>query len=716
MQENLAQNTAHYLNREISWLRFDKRVLQEAQTADNPLLERLRFLSIATSNLDEFFMVRVGGLLDKQGLAPHQQDNKTGMSACAQIDAIHQEVAQLYPQFTKTYQDIARQLAGHHIQQLDLCHADFQTVAFARQYFETEVLPILSAQMIKGKQPFPHLENKRIYLAADLVGKGKLAHMLVSIPAILPRYVVMPGEGLQFISIHHLIYFFLELLFPGKELTGKAVIRVTRNADVTIDESQDDVDFKDIMLTAIKERNRLAPVRLEYFDNADQGVIDYYLGKLGLSAEKSYAVYQNFTYSFHEIIESKLTPELKQILTYPPHLPKWPKTLHQGAIMPQVLERDLFLSYPYDSMKPFVELLREASMDPEVVSIKITLYRVSAQSQIAEYLTSAAENGKEVTAVVELRARFDEANNINWSDRLYQSGVAVVYGLEDMKIHSKILLITKKTAQGVQYITHIGTGNYNEKTARFYTDLNIITCDPEIGQDGVQFFRDILASNPYGSYRHLLVAPNTLKPGLLGLIAEQQELAEQGKVCAITCKMNGLSDKDIIDALIRASCAGVPIRLIVRGICCLRPGVPGVSDNIEVISIVGRFLEHPRVYVFGVGDARRVYIASADWMTRNTEHRIEIAAPIRNPMIAAYICRYLEVQLSDNVKAHRLLSSGEYECVRDGNDRLNAQEYFIQEDGHFGAAAPPPAPTAPGAPSGGLLGKLKNIFSPPDHS
>lgn len=705
------QKNSIYINRELSWLKFNLRVLEEAQTEDNPLLERLRFLSIFTSNLDEFFMVRVGGLYDKWQMDPSARDKKTGMTATEQLDAIYDKVGLMYPLLSKTFDNIMEKLAEYGVCQIDLnnCHQDLTT--FAQHYFETEILPLLSPQIVKGKHPFPHLENKRMYIMVNFTHKEKNTYAVINIPTVLPKHVVFPGDGISFISTHRLIYHFIHLLFPSEELLGKALIRITRNADIEIEDTNEDVDFKNIMLSAIKARTRLEPVRMEVLDGSSEKIVDYLLHKTNLDFNKCFFVKQNFTYSFVDTLEAKLDPEIKRRLSFPPHIPKWPSTLAQSSIMEQVKKRDIFLSYPYHSTKPFIELLREASMDEEVVSIKITLYRMCAQSQVAEYLCNAAENGKEVTAIVELRARFDEANNINWSDQLYASGCNVTYGLEDMKIHSKIMLITKRTKDGLIYITHVATGNYNEKTSRIYADLNIITSNPDFGKDAVSFFKNITAENPWGTYEQLLVAPSTLKPGILDLIQQEIDKAEADKPAAIIMKMNSLTDKNIIDALISASQAGVPIKLIIRGICCLRPGVPGMTDNIEVISIVGRFLEHARVYIFGVGDDRKIYISSADMMTRNTEHRIEIAAPVLEPNIQQKILHLIELQLKDNVKARRLLSSGEYVYVTNDGEPLNSQEIMIKE-----AEEKPSQITEknkvlrPKAKADGLLAKIKTFF------
>jgi polyphosphate kinase 1 len=672
---------SRYINRELSWLKFNERVLEEASDQKTPLFERLRFVSIFTSNLDEFYMVRVGSLQDQTLLGKEAVDNKTGMTAAEQIIAVNTAVRALYPEKDRAYFDIMAAFsqggAPYHTSIKDL---DGGYKRIVKDYFEREIAPILSPQIIDAKHPFPHLENKMTYVAVSLKSKTGSLYGIIPRPAGTDRLFFVPGIN-AFLLLEDIILRYADLLFGIYKVESKTVFRVTRSADIEVSEGllDEDTDFRSLMSEIIKKRSRLGPVRFETNDASDGELIGFFLSKLGLDQSQCFVCASPLEMGFVSKLEDSLEPKLHEKLVYTPARPQWPADLEHGHIIEQVLERDLLLSYPYESMRPFIDLVREAAEDKNVLSIKITLYRIGLQSQIVQSLCAAAENGKDVTVMIELRARFDEQNNINWSNLMEEAGCHIIYGVEEFKVHSKIMLITRRAERHLQYITHIGTGNYNESTARIYADLNLLTADKSIGEDAVEFFQNLTIANTAGVYHRLLVSPTGLKKGIIDLIRREAQKAKEGRSARIIAKMNSLTDKDVIDEMITASQAGVKISLIIRGICCLRPGVPGQTENIECRSIVGRFLEHARIYCFGDGEEMKLYISSADMMTRNTTRRVEIAAPILNKRLAADIRAMLEVMLKDNVKARTVGPDGIYHAVEPGGrpaEEIDSQMYF----------------------------------------
>lgn len=661
-----------YFNRELMWIQFDRRVLEEAMEPSTPLFERLKFFSIFTSNLDEFYMVRVGSLLNRMFLCPDYRENKTYMNSGEQIDAINGEVAKLYPLRDSVYSEIMSGFKGRALYHCQFKDLDGQQKHKVRDYLTREINPLLSPQIIDSKHPFPHLENKALYVAVKLRVKNNSTFGVIPIPSGMERVFPVPGTD-KFLLIEDIILKYCDRAFDGYKIEDKTVIRVTRNTDIDIsDEFCGGEDYRNFIKEKLRRRGKLAPVRLESSTSPDCVIPSFFAARLGLS-EKS-------CFKCDSPLDTGFTWELEKLLRkpeffYTPFRPQYSR-IHR-RVMDEAARRDILIAYPYESMKPLLELVHEAAEDESVLSIKIALYRIGAHSQITQNLCAAAENGKDVTVMIELGARFDETNNIYWAELMEEAGCHVIYGMKNLKVHGKIMLITIKTDGHISYLTHIGTGNYNEHTAKMYCDLNLITADEEMGKDASDFFHSLTISNPKVLYRRLLVAPYGLKNGIIRLIREQRENVSQGVPAHITAKMNSLTDKDIIDELAAASKAGVKIDLIIRGICCIRPGIPGITDNITVRSIVGRFLEHSRVYCFGTGDSVKVYISSADMMTRNTERRVEIAAPVLDREIAGEICSMLGAMLRDNVKARILGSDGTYSRVEIAGKRFDCQKYFL---------------------------------------
>lgn len=669
-----------YENRELSWLKFNLRVLEEALDESTPLLERLRFVSIFASNLDEFYMVRVGSLLDQSLVGEQKPDNKSGMLPSEQIDAVNTAVRELYPRRDKAYFEIMKRLSGITYSQLSFKQLDGGEKRIAKEYFENELLPILSTQIIDLRHPFPHLENRALYIGVRIKSKNGGLFGTITLPHNSPKIFCMPGRQ-GFLTIEDIVLRYADIAFGVYDIEAKAIFRVTRNADIEIQENlfDEDSDYRALMSEILKKRRKLSPVRLEANHYSDPELTDFFISKLGLKPEQCFALESPLDLGFIERLEELAKPGLRERLLYAPFKSQWPAALSRGDILGQIKNKDVLLCYPYESMRPFVDLIRQAGEDPKVVSIQMTLYRIGQQSQIVQELCAAAENGKDVTVVVELRARFDEQSNINWSKVLESSGCRVVYGIDDYKLHGKVLLITVVSGKRREYLTNISTGNYNEMTAKLYTDLSLLTMNREIGEDAVEFFRNVNIGNIEGHYTHLLVSPSTFKSGLISLFdAEIQKAAVGGHAC-VAAKMNSLTDKDLIDKIICASQAGVHIRLLVRGICCLRPGVEGFTENVEVHSIVGRFLEHSRIYVFGEGENLRLYISSADLMTRNTERRMEVAVPVLDRNIAARIMEMFELQFKDNVKTRILGSDGVYTRPENTSERIDSQILFCRE-------------------------------------
>jgi len=667
-------------NRELSWLNFNERVLEESLDPRTPLFERLKFLSIYASNLDEFYMIRVGSLFDQMLIGDERFENKTYMSPKQQVEAINKKVLKLCTLRDKTYFEIMEGLA-----KTTLMHTKFKLLSKIEKqevkgYFKQHVLPLLSPQIIDIRNPFPNFENKVIYIASCISNKKRFLFGVIPLPHNLERIYVLTDKK-SFLLLEDIIFYYVNLVFGGYKVLSKSVIRVTRNENLDIDDDlfEDNTDYVNYMKDIIKKRGKLSPVRFETNKYKNNAIINFFLSKLKLEKSQSFKLNSPLDLSFVYNLENYFDTEVKKMLVYNPVKPQWLASLKHENIMKQILHKDVLLSFPFEGMQPFIELIREASQDVNVVSIKITFYRIGMQSLISQYLCDAAENGIDVTVAVELQARFDEQNNIRWSKILEQAGCKIIYGVEEYKVHSKIMLITRKTNLGLQYITHIGTGNYNENTATLYTDIGILTADTEIGDDAVKFFQNLAIGNIEGEYKHLFVSPKGLKNGIIQLVADEIEKKKTGKPARIIAKMNSLTDKDVIDSLIAASQAGVKITLIIRGICCLKPGVEKHTDNIEVRSIVGRFLEHSRIYCFGEGEEAKVYISSADMMTRNTSRRIEIAARVLDEKIATRLMDMLNIMLQDNVKARVLQPDGTYVNFQNEEKRLDSQMYFYEQ-------------------------------------
>lgn len=669
-----------YMNRELSWLKFNERVLEEVENKKVPLCERLTFASIYQSNLDEFFRVRVGSLVDQMLLGGKIRDNKTKMTAKEQIEAVLHQVMKLNRRKDAVYDAIMGQLEDYGIRLVDFRKISKKESEYLEKYFLNEIAPVISPTIVGKRQPFPFLKNNEIYAVVVLQtksGKEKLGIIPCSNTGF-KRLVELPTAGTYMLA-EELILHYIPEVFERYNIKAKSLIRVTRNADIDADALYDeDLDYRDFMAELIKRRKKLAPVRLELTREMDGEIVDVLCDYLELDSDYVFQVQAPLDLSFVFEIQDTLrkTPEL----FYEKRVPQKSSQFRDGEpVFPQIREKDKLLSYPYESMKPFLNFLREAANDKEVISIKMTLYRVAKHSKIVEYLIDAAENGKEVLVLVELKARFDEENNIEWSRRLEDAGCRVIYGLDGYKVHSKLCLVTKKSEGQVEYYTQIGTGNYNEKTARLYTDLSFMTANVEIGLEAAKVFQALSMEETVDNVQHLLVAPRCLQNKVLSMIDEEIACAKEGKEAYIGLKMNSLTDKKIIDKLIEASQAGVKIDMVIRGICCLIPGVKGKTENIQVRSIVGRFLEHSRIYIFGTQEREKVYIASADFMTRNTLRRVEVAAPVYDKDLKMQLEEMFITMLSDNQKARQEDSRGNYEIAEAQETPLNSQEFFYEQ-------------------------------------
>lgn len=669
-----------YMNRELSWLKFNERVLEEAENKKVPLCERLTFASIYQSNLDEFFRVRVGSLVDQMLLGGKIRDNKTKMTAKEQIEAVLHQVMKLNRRKDAVYDAIMGQLEDYGVRLVDFRKISKKESEYLEKYFLNEIAPVISPTIVGKRQPFPFLKNNEIYAVVVLQtksGKEKLGIIPCSNTGF-KRLVELPTAGTYMLA-EELILHYIPEVFERYNIKAKSLIRVTRNADIDADALYDeDLDYRDFMAELIKRRKKLAPVRLELTREMDGEIVDVLCDYLELDSDYVFQVQAPLDLSFVFEIQDTLrkTPEL----FYEKRVPQKSSQFRDGEpVFPQIREKDKLLSYPYESMKPFLNFLREAANDKEVISIKMTLYRVAKHSKIVEYLIDAAENGKEVLVLVELKARFDEENNIEWSRRLEDAGCRVIYGLDGYKVHSKLCLVTKKSEGQVEYYTQIGTGNYNEKTARLYTDLSFMTANVEIGLEAAKVFQALSMEETVDNVQHLLVAPRCLQNKVLSMIDKEIACAKEGKEAYIGLKMNSLTDKKIIDKLIEASQAGVKIDMVIRGICCLIPGVKGKTENIQVRSIVGRFLEHSRIYIFGTQEREKVYIASADFMTRNTLRRVEVAAPVYDKDLKMQLEEMFITMLSDNQKARQEDSRGNYEIAEAQETPLNSQEFFYEQ-------------------------------------
>ncbi len=679
-----------YDNREISWLKFNARVLEEAQDESTPLFERLRFIQIFCSNLDEFFMIRVGSLHDKLIFDPKDRDNKTDLTAKEQLSEVSKSVSALIPVKDATYSEIMRGLSAFGVEHIDEDKLTPDEDAFVKAYFNREVRPLLFTGIVDKKHPVPFLKSGEIYVGCKIRKKadsqGKCIFGILPASEGLPRVVFLPqgkSDGSKksastgrFILMEEIIRRCAKQVWDNFEIISKCIFRVTRNADIPIDEGlfDHDVDFRDIMSKMVKKRKKLSPVRLEFQGAPDSDTVSILTKTLDVADNFVFKQTSPLSMGFISSLEKRLEGH-KELFFEPLSPQKSPDILPNVPLIEQIRQHDILLNYPYENISQFITLLEEAAVDPDVSSIKITLYRVARDSKIINALNKAAENGKNVLALVELRARFDEENNIGWSKQLEEAGVNVIYGLEELKVHSKLLLITLRDGNDVTYITQVGTGNYNERTSKLYTDLTLMTADRDFGSDASVVFNALMIGSTVGGTSRLMVAPTGLKSRIVEYIDNEITYGRDGY---IGIKINSLTDRDLIEKLAEASRAGVRVELIVRGICCLIPGVKGDTDNIRVISIVGRFLEHSRIYIFGENDRRRVYISSADFMTRNTERRIEVAAPILDKALADRVCESFSVMLRDTVKARELFSDGVYRRVNGGETPLNSQMYFYK--------------------------------------
>ena len=670
-----------YMNRELSWLKFNERVLEEAENPENPLCERLTFASIYQSNLDEFYMVRVGSLVDQMLLAKDIRENKTNMTPEEQLDAILARTKKLNRKRDVVYEEIMENLEQYGVHMLNFHKIEKEDRNYLERYFEAEVAPVISPSIVGKRQPFPFLRNKEIYAVVVLEtkkGKEKLGIIPCSSTGIL-RLIPVPGKTGTYMLSEELILHFVSKIFKGYHIKAKSLLRITRNADIDADALYDeDLDYREFMVELIKARKKLAPIRLELSREMDGDVVETLCEYL--EVDKNYVFRGDIPLDLSFVFQIQDGLRKRTELFYEKRIPqKSPLFNSHEPILDQIAKKDRFLSYPYESIKPFLTMLHEAANDEDVVSIKMTLYRVAKQSKVVEALIEAAENGKEVFVLVELKARFDEENNIGWSRLLEDAGCHVIYGLDGYKVHSKLCQIMKKKDGNVEYYTQIGTGNYNEKTARLYTDLSLMTADPKIGMEAARVFQALAMGETVEDMEYLLVAPRCLQNKVLAMIDEEIEHAKAGEQAYIGLKMNSLTDKRIMSKLVEASCAGVHIDMVIRGICCLIPGVKGQTENIHIISIVGRFLEHSRIYIFGTQERARIYISSADFMTRNTLRRVEVAAPIEDPDIRMQIQEMFVTMLSDNRKARIMNNKGNYKIEPSDNAPLNSQEVFLQQ-------------------------------------
>ena len=675
MDKNMLKYTQ---NRELSWLKFDQRCLEEAMDPSVPLLERMKFVAIFTSNLDEFFMVRVGSLFDMMHTDAETKDKRSGMTPEEQLEAIFKEVAPLYKERDKTYAEIKKQLNPFGVCGLDFKELEAQEKKYVKKYFKEQILPVLSPQIIDANHPFPHLLNKEIYVTATLRQKDKMMRGIVPVPSFMSEVLFMPGHDIRYIRMEKVLMEFMHLIFPKYDVTEKNYICVTRNADVSPDDEALEVneDFRHLMQKTINKRRRMAVVRLEVAEKLSPEAEKYFCDKFKIKPNQIFRTKMPLKLDYIFDIAGDLPEAMKRSLTYAPFSPQNSCHVTEEPMMKQIRRKDILLFYPYESMNPFLRLIREAATDPNVMTIKITIYRLAKQARLVEYLCAAAENGKEVTVLIELRARFDEQNNIDWSERLEAAGCRIIYGFEGYKVHSKICLITYRNRNDIQYITQIGTGNYNEKTATMYTDLSLMTADYLIGVDASEFFKNMAIGNLSGKYDHLIVSPTSLKQQVLYLIDQEIKKGENGRVIM---KMNSVTDVDFISKISEASRAGVKVDLIIRGICCIVPGVKDYTENVRIMSVVGRYLEHPRIYSFGKGAEQKIYIGSADMMTRNTEKRVEVATPILDEDIKKQINHYLDVMLSDNVKARVLEKDHKYHKLKTQENAIDSQAVFMEE-------------------------------------
>lgn len=667
-----------YINRELSWLQFNERVLEEAQDPAVPLLERLNFASIFQSNLDEFFMVRVGSLYDQMLIKPKKKDNKSNMTALEQLEAIFYKVNELEPMKDIAYKNIMLELMEYGVEQINFRSASIEEQQYLQEYFKREIKPLVFPTIIDKKNPFPFLKNKEIYCAVQLQSKSNVKLGIIPASGQFNRVIRLSG-GNRFILAEDLILHFAPSIFKNYKVVDKTLFRLTRNADITVEEGlyDQDFDFREAMEELCKKRKKLHPVRMQLSETFSQPALQFLCKKLDLDENHIFYLKTPLDLSFTGIIRDMLDkPELKFDKLVPQ---KSASVADNMAMMPQIKRHDILLSYPYETIKPFIQLLNEAANDSRVTEIKITLYRLAKNSMVIDALCDAAENGKQVTVLVELRARFDEENNINWSRRLQEAGCHIMYGPRELKVHSKLLLITRQNNGKTEYITQVGTGNYNEKTSTLYTDLSLMTANQDIGNEAQLLFEALMENRLIEQSQHLLIAPLCLQNKVLEMIEEEITHVRNGEEGYIGIKINSLCDKVIMDKLVEASKAGVKIDMVIRGINSLAAGVSGETENIKVISIVGRYLEHSRIYIFGTKKRSKIYISSADFMTRNTVRRVEVAAPLYNARIKQRVWNMFETLLNDNVKARNQLPDGTYIREISEHPPLDAQRFFFEE-------------------------------------
>ena len=704
-----------FINRELSWLDFNRRVLVLGKDKNVPLAEQLKFLAIYGSNLDEFFMVRVGSLQERASLmrAKKERDkreNKTNMTAEEQLAAIMPKTAHLQEDCDKYYEKALENLAACGYKKVDFDALSKEEEHFWKKYFQSELFPILSPQIVDSRHPFPFLRNKEIYLGVLLKEKEGQSLGMIPISSQMERLQLVRRDGhTEFALTEELVLHYAALIFGKDAVQEKCLFRVTRNADIDVKEGMmdHDIDYREIMADLLKRRRKLAAVRLQVTPTAPQEIVRILCGKLELTHKRVFAQKSPLDLSFFYKLTGKMEADGHPELFYPSARPMLPPPEYDLAA--EVQKHDVLLSYPYQSIRPFIAMLKKAAQDPDVISIKMTLYRMARESQIVQALMEAAENGKEVVALVELRARFDEQNNIDWSKQLEEAGCTVLYGFEDYKVHSKLTLITKKSAQGYSYITQIGTGNYNEKTSELYTDYSFITADHGIGEEASNVFQNLAVQKLTESSEKMLVAPLRFKSVLLDEMDRVITAARLGRPASMILKNNSISDRDIILKLQEASCAGVRIDMIVRGICCVRAEVPGKTENLHIRSLVGRYLEHGRIYSFYDGTETRIYIASGDFLTRNTECRVEVGVRVEDPILIQKLSDILQLQLRDNVNAREMRADGSYQKVKSapGEELVNGQmdmydllkDDWTRHDTEASKAVTQPQPKQPEAPA-----------------
>ena len=734
-----------FINRELSWLDFNQRVLVLGKDKNVPLAEQLKFLAIYGSNLDEFFMVRVGSLQERANLKGKKEkpENKTNMTPEEQLNAIMPKTAELQMDCDKYYHKALEALAEHGYRKVNFDKISKEDERFWKKYFQSELFPILSPQIVDNRHPFPFLRNKEIYLGVLLKDKkeGDMSLGIIPISSQMERLCFLKRDGeTQFALTEEMVYHYVSMVFAKETILEKCLFRVTRNADIDVKEGMmdHDIDYREIMTELLKRRRKLAAVRLQITPAPAPEITKMLCARLELNHRRVFEQKSPLDLSFFYKLDTRMENDGHAELFYSPARPMMPPLNY--SLTSEVQKHDVLLYYPYQSIRPFIAMLKKAARDPEVISIKMTLYRLARESQIVQALVDAAENGKEVVALVELRARFDEQNNIDWSKQLEEAGCTVVYGFEDYKVHSKLTLITRKNAEGYSYITQIGTGNYNEKTSELYTDLSFITSDPDIGEEAAGVFQNLAVQKLTEETDQMLVAPLRFKSVLLDEMDRIIEAARLGRPASMILKNNSISDRDIILKLEEASCAGVRIDMIVRGICCVRAGVPGKTENLHIRSIVGRYLEHARIYSFFDGRETRIYIASGDFLTRNTECRVEVGVRINDPVLVQKLTNILEMQLADNVNAREMQPDGSYQKVKraPGEPLVNSQMgmYELLKDdwtsgrpaavaaaGKTAEPAPvqakvivrsaaPVAPSAPSAPSAPAAPEVKPAPQP----